>query len=64
MGINCIAGVPSIYGIRQIFVENNGRHDEPQLEVESVRTVGKVLFGNVERSAAHWLGISDIKSPT
>ena len=44
--------------MRQLFVGNNGRHDSAELGVESARTVEKV--GNVEMSAAHWLGISDI----
>ena len=47
-----------MYGMRHLYVGNNGRRDGAELGVESARTVGKV--GNVEMSAARWLGISDI----
>ena len=43
--------------MRPLFVGNNGRHNRAELGVESAGTVG-----NMEISAAHWLGISDVES--
>ena len=43
--------------MRPLYVRKRSRHDGVELGVESARTVG-----NVEMSAALWLGISDVES--